>query len=413
MNDFYIPWKAWYGDEQLELTFPENWNVQIYHINDITGLSPEQIKSAFQNPIGTKHISEIAQGKKSAAIAVDDISRPTPTYNLLPEIIDQLKSGGISEENIKIIIATGAHQKLTEDELIKKLGTNIIHNFQICNHNPYDDLIDIGICYGNVPVKINKFFIESDLRIVAGSVTPHPFAGFSGGAKIVLPGLSDIKTIEMTHRAALMGFSGNLGEVEGNKFRYHAEQIANKIGVQISIHSVVNAQREIAGLFIGDISKAYYEAVSFAKKKYLTKADDNLDVVILNAYPKDTDLSQIENSFIPYRFSKGSVIHENGLVVITAACSKGLGYHGLFGPGMPLYREPVQKHFLGKRDLFLYSPNITHQDFKRLFWEGYLHFAEWSDVISTIKRKFPKNCNIGIFPCAPLQLSVINKEHRK
>ena len=265
--------------------------------------------------------------------------------------------------------------------------------------------MDIDISLGNISVKINKHFIKSDLKIVVGSVIPHPFAGFSGGAKIVFPGLAGIDAIERSHRAALMGFAGGFGKVEGNRFREQAENIAKRIGIDIAINIVVNSQRKIAGLFVGDVIQAHRKAVKFACDVYSTKAPEALDVAILNAYPKDNELLQAEGAFNIYRSAQNHLVKENGTVIITSACSVGLGNHGLFEPGANLYRKPTPKRFLGNRKFIFFSPNINNTDFHSVFWDGYSMYADWQEITAELQSEYHDDCRIGVFPHATLQLS--------
>lgn len=405
MKNLYIPWKAWYGDEKYKLIFPEDWTAQIYPMKDAMEISREQIRTAFSNPIGTGTISQLAEGKKTAVIAVDDICRPTPAYDILPEVLSQLKAGGIKKENIKIIIALGAHRALTQDELIKKLGEDVVRHFEVYNHNPVENLVDINTSLSNVPVKINKHFVKSDLKIVVGSVIPHPFAGFSGGAKIVFPGLAGIEAMERSHRAALMGLSGSLGKVKGNRFREQAEKIAKKAGMDIAINVIVNSQRNISGLFVGDVVQSHREAVKFARDVYSTEVPENLDVAVLNAYPKDNELLQAGGAFNFYRSAQERLVKESGTVIIASACSLGLGSHGLFEPGANLYRKPTKKRFLGNRKFIFFSPNISDTDFHSVFWNGYPMYADWQKIIAELSSEYHNDCCVGIFPHATLQLA--------
>ncbi len=406
MNQFAVPWKAWFGDEGKKLAFPNCWNVKLYPMNDASTLNIDQIRVAFSNPYGSKTINELAIGKKSVAIAIDDLSRPTPTQILMSEIIHQLLLGGVKKEKIKFIVALGAHRPLDKNEITKKLGKHICQNFQVINHDPCNDLIDIGMHLSNKPVQINKYFIEANLKIVIGSVLPHPFAGYSGGAKMIFPGLAGISAVEWTHKAALMGFAGKLGDVNNSRFRKRAEEIASKVGIDYAINVVINSSRKIAGIFSGDIIHSHRKAVDFARSVFTTKIpDDILDVAIFNAYPKDNELYQSETALNIFQSAKGNFVKKNGIVVITSACSTGMGAHRLFEPGGLLYRVPIKKSFLADRHLIFFSPNIKKSEFEALFWNGYSFFSDWEEVISALKLKYHDKCDIAIFPQGTLQLS--------
>jgi len=399
MKNISIPFKAWYGDEEFVIEFPDNWDIQIYKMVDAPPILNNELEESFHNPVGSEKISNLTRGKSTTAIAVEDITRPTYLKDILLYIIKELNIGGIESKNIKIIVSLGAHRPLLRDDLIKKLGAEIVNRFDIYNHNPFENLSIIN------GIPINRFFAEADLKIVVGTVIPHPFAGFSGGAKIVFPGLAGIELVVKTHKSVLMGLKGRIGVVEGNKFREELEQMAKKIGIDIAVNIVSNSKRQISKVVVGDIIAAHRVAVKFAKDVYVTKVPKEVDVVLLNAYPKDTELLQAENAFDLYRSCNKSMIKENGVIILVSACSVGKGYHGLFQPGMPLYRPPLKKRFLGDKTLFFFSQNINYLDFCDMFWNGYLFFNNWQKLITELKKIYPDNCQVAIFPHSSIQLA--------
>ncbi len=400
-----IPWQAWYGDEVFGIEFPEEWNVQVCEMKDAEKIDQHGIEEAFVTPIHTSTIAEMALGKKTAAIAVEDITRPSPLADILGEVICQLQEGGIQDDGIKIVVSTGGHRPLLRDDLIKKLGKDIVERIDIYNHNPFENLVDTGIILGKVPVRINRFFIEAELKIVVGTIVPHTFAGFSGGGKIVLPGLAGIEILERSHKFVMMGLRGGIGEVEGNRFREEVEDVAKKIGVDLGINLVVNSKRELAGIFVGDVVDAHRAGVRLARQVYATDISRQVDVAVLNAYPKDMEMFQIDNAFGMYRSAGQGLVKDDGVVILTSACSLGRGYHALFEPGMRLHKPPVKRKFLGNRELWVYSPNINKTDFATLFWEGYSLFNRWDDVIERLEERYKKDCCLAIFPYSSLQIA--------
>jgi len=196
MREASIPWAAWFGDDSLTLTFPEQWEISVCAMRDAPALSAEQMRAALQHTIATPSLHDLLQGCKTVAIAVDDLSRPTPTHTLLPFLLEELFAGGIQKEHITFVISLGSHTALTQSDLEKKLGKEIVAQYRVLNHDCYGDLVDLGVSVGKVPVRLNAAFMAADFKILLGSVVPHAFAGFSGGAKMVLPGLSNIESIE-------------------------------------------------------------------------------------------------------------------------------------------------------------------------------------------------------------------------
>ena len=229
MKTLSLPWKAWHGDESFGLFFPEFWDVQVCSMAQTPQLTELEIQSALRNSIGGVGLSGMSPNPRSVAIVVDDITRPTPTKVLLPLVLDQLAATGIAREKIKIIVAVGSHAPLSEADLSRKLGAEIVREYKILQHDPLRNLAEIGICLDKIPVKINKDFLDSDLKISMGCITPHPFAGFSGGGKLILPGLASMEVIERTHRYVVMGFRGGMGIVEGNQFREEVEEVCRQV----------------------------------------------------------------------------------------------------------------------------------------------------------------------------------------
>jgi len=200
MRIFNVPWKAWYGDEEFKLTFPSDWEVKFFSMCDAPTIGKKNISKTLLSPIGSEPLSVVAKGKKKAVIAVDDISRPTPVYRILPLIMDELKRAGIKEKDVRIIVSLGAHRPMLREDLIKKVGENTWNLVAIFNHHPFENLVNLGTSSRGTPIHINKEFMDADIKIGIGCIVPHTYAGFGGGGKIVLPGISGIDTLEANHQ---------------------------------------------------------------------------------------------------------------------------------------------------------------------------------------------------------------------
>ena len=399
-----IPWGTWHGDMDLELGFPSQWDLDVAKIKDADTLTLADIQLSLQNPHGTDTLQSMATGKKNAVIAVEDITRPTRLEGLLIGIVDALSSAGLKDDQIKFIICNGAHAPMHKNQIEMKYGESLLKRFIFLNHNPYDNLTDTGIILGKTPVRLNSFFHEADLKIAVGTIMPHSFAGFSAGAKLLLPGLSDMATLERTHKFVMMGFRGGVNDVETNKFRAEIEDVAQKVGVDFFCGAVPNFKRDIAGIFTGDIIKAHRQGVAFARDIFKTQIKPKANIAVLNAYPKDTELIQADAALTPLKTIKESMVKENGIYIIISRCSDGYGYHSLFGPGMPLSRKPVKRGMLKKRDLIVFAPGINTPEFKTMYWDGYTLCNQWKDVLEIISEKYPSHCRVTVLPSAPLQL---------
>lgn len=408
MKGISLPWKAWHGDEVCELVFPDSWEVQVRSMKNASGLSVRDIEIALRQSNGGSEFDAVLSGAKNAAVVIDDITRPTPTKILLPLVLDQLGRAGISEDNIKVIVALGSHGVLSKDELVLKLGAELVKRCNIFQHDPANNLVDIGVRLDKMPVRINKDFVDADVKLSMGCITPHPFAGFSGGGKLILPGLASLEVIERTHRYVVMGFRGGMGVVEGNQFREEVEEVCRKSGLSLIVDCVVNQDRQIAGVFVGDFKDAFLKGVEFARQVYQTPLPPTAetDVAILNAYPKDTDLIQSENAFNVLRSTPHNFLKDRGTIVLMTASSHGQGRHGIFAPGGRLYRKPIRKRWLGNKDLIIYSPGVSNEDCQNIFWEGYRFCSSWGEVLRGLGASYQDDCRVAIFPCASMQLGV-------
>lgn len=399
-----IPWGAWYGDETLTLSFPSRFDVHMLGIQDAPCLKGQDIRSALKFGVGGKALCEMAQGKEKVVVAVEDITRPSKLDQVLQAVLKELKIAGVKKENIAFLICAGAHVPMDTDGWMRKAGKVASMGFRMLNHNPWEHLSDTGHILWGGPVKINKHFLEADLRIAIGSIIPHPFAGFSSGAKLIIPGLSDFDTIKRCHKLVMMGFRTANIDPEKNKFRQEIENVVSEIGVDLFVGLVPNFYRDIAGIFVGDIIRAHREGVKFAQKIFRSEARRVYDVVVLNAYPKDMELIQTDAVFGALKRVNFKFVKQDGIVIVVTKSSLGLGGHLLFGPEKPLYRRPVKRRYLMERELVVFSPDIGEIEFHSMYWSGYKLAKTWKACLSLIEDRFQGNCHVGVFPCAPLQL---------
>ena len=397
-----VPWGCWDPEDTLELHFPSRFSVQVNGMRDGRPLSAAATAEAVRRPFDSKPLHQLAVGARTAVIAVDDITRPTPAATVLPLILSELE--GIPSENIRILVALGAHRPMVRAELEKKLGAAILDEFDVEQHHPYENLIDLGRSSRGTPIWLNRSFCEAELKVSVGGVMPHPYMGFGGGAKLVVPGLAGIDTLQANHQPAVTGISGGLANSDVDA-RRDVEEIALKAGLDFTCNVVVNSRREIAGLFCGHPVTAHRAAARFATDIYATAAPDApYDVVCLNAYPKDGELLQVGNALNCYRTSSAPLLKRDGTLVITACCQLGRGYHSLHGPGMRLHRAPTAKPYLDGRQVVFFSPHLNERDFRVSFAPEYRLFTSWEELGAYLDAKHHDPVSIGVFPTAPLQI---------
>jgi len=397
-----LPWGAWFGDREMELFVPADWEITTYALPQTSRISTKAITEKI------KPLAALLKNAQPASviIVVDDLTRPVLLADLMNAISNEIRLAGLLPEQIKILIGLGSHRGLSQEAMTKKLGARTVRAYQCFNHEPAHT-IPIDVLWGKTSVKLNRRYVEADFKIVISGLTPHSFAGFSGGAKMLFPGLSDMETIAKTHKSVLMGFMGKLGDMAHNKFRDVIEAFVEKVGIDFFIGAVLNGDRSLHNLFCGDYVTAHRLAAQRAREIYLTdiSSAEPYDLLILNAYPKDTELLQAENGFIPLKSAKQPLVKEGGMVLLTSACSEGLGHHGLFGPGGLLYRTPRPLRFLKNLRFSFFGANITENDFHQVFAEEYPLFTDKNQLCDYLSAELPQNARVAVFPYASLQLT--------
>jgi len=403
MKTAHIPWGAWHGDGDFELTFPDSWEVELAPMRDAPDVGEEELRAAFRMPIGTPRLRELARGKGRVAIAIDDISRPTPASRLMPLIWEELEAGGIKPEQVVLIFAVAAHRFHAREDSLKKAGEWAIQTFETHSHHCYENLVDLGKTSFGTPVFLNRFFAEADLRIGVGSVTPHGGPGFGGGAKIVLPGVVGIETITANHGGHL---KGGRGLMEGNELRADMEEAARMARLDVIVNCVLTMRRGIAGLFVGDMVAAHREGVKLARQVYGTPLPEPADVVVFNAYPEDTELVQAGKGLgVGARVGK-RLLRVGGSVVLTAACSEGRGIHSHGQPYMHTNRpRGMRPTFNPVGKSIGFSPNLSAPDFYFNYSKEVLFFNRWEEVRAELERTHGPGCRVVVFPCGSIQIA--------
>ncbi len=405
-----IPWHAWYGDEYLELAFPDGWRGQAYWPVDGPDMGDDEIIAAFDHPIGSPTIEELARkksrnGRCTVAIAVDDISRPTPAARLMPVLMQRLETGGVNLDDVTVVLGVGMHRLMSKEEMLKKLGQAACDRLDVHNSFPYDNLADLGLSDRGTPIKVSRHFAGADLKIGVGSITPHGGPGFGGGAKVVIPGVSSFETVSSMHEPGRL--KTGLLNVDDNELRADVEDMAAKIGLDAIANVVVTSRRGIAGVFVGDFVKAHRAGVAQARRIYATPIPpEPVDIVICNAYPKDTDFLQAGLGLNPLNSASlvgRQLVKEDGTVVILTASPEGRGYHSLYSPGMIYGRS--NGHWRENpptyqgRPLLYVSPHITPQDARST-----LTFGDWEGARRYLDERY-RDPTFAVFPCGALQVA--------
>ena len=405
--------RAWYGDEELTLNFPTGWEVEVLGPKDASTLSDTQIEQAFADPVGTPRISELAKGKKSAAIVVDDLSRPTPAARVIPFLLRELASAGVPKSEIRFVVGGGSHRPITDAEIEKKIGADIAAEYEATNHDFMGgDLRALGNLDNGMPIYLDHVVADADFKVCLGGIYPHGSVGFGGGAKLVVPGIAGFATMFYFHT-----FSPGRGhaviERKGSEpdHRDFSEAVAGVLGLDVIVNTVLNSRREICGLFVGDFVEAHRKGAHFALETYGTEIPETsrkeTDLVVLNCYPLDSDPIQTGKAL--WALSYFEKAHRMAL----NPASDGICYHGLFEQiDYARFRQQQSERAeselpapqLGTQDqLHVWSEHFLVDDFYKKH-PGALLFRDLEELIALFAERLPARAKVAVLPAAGIQV---------
>ena len=419
MNSVEIYTGAWHGDSSSYLTFPESWDVHVIGDNPGPALEVEAMQQRMLQPIGTERLASLARGCASAAIVIDDISRPTPTADLLPLVLDELEEGGIPASATKIVIAAGGHEPASDDDNIKKLGVETAARVRWELHDPDGDLVHVGQSPSGIPLHVNRTVMNADLKIGIGSLTPHDGAGFSGGSKILVPGVAGTQTARYLHDF-LKGAKFRGGSID-NDFRRELDIITGELGLNFIVNVILNHRRQVAELFAGDRVLAHREGSRRAAELFAVVVPTDADIVVANTYPFDANLWFVPWGTWPLMSTRPEVTR-----VALADGSQGAGSHrlkptelGFLGRAWVRFRTLRPRHVLKQvrhlvtsltrtrsrkmLDFLMVCPNISEEDMALRFPAATL-YRSWNDLQKELESRYgDRAVKVAVLPCAPLQ----------
>jgi nickel-dependent lactate racemase len=286
------------------------------------------IESVIHNPIGSLPLTKIVRSHHKVVIVVDDITRPTPTSILIEPILNVLEEIGVSDKNILIVFALGVHRKMSKAEMIKVLGTEIFNRYDCFNHEAFIDseLVDLGFTEFGTPLFVNRKVFEADIRILTGVIKPHNLAGYSGGAKAILPGVCGVKTIMYNHNFKTQSHPySRLGILEKNPLRKDIEEVIKKMGSTFIVNLILDYKENICKVVAGDCIKAHKEGARFLDTIAKRHVSEEVDICICGTpSPMDNTVYQMCNSFVvPFR-SPRPIIKKRGIIICLGEALEGI-----------------------------------------------------------------------------------------
>lgn len=312
-----------YGHERRTIEIPEEnlaWIEGPRHADPIPNIEVV-IRDAIRNPIGSPKLAElIARYGKRTLILVDDSTRSTPQKLILPILLDELNTAGVPDSEISGMIALGTHRWMNDTEIEQRVGTEVLKRIRVTNmsHDP-KNFKDLGVTPLGIPIHVNRRYLDTPITIAVGNIIPHMYAGWSGGAKMVQPGVTSAVTTGRTHLIAGPRVYEILGNVE-NEVRREMEAIAVQTGLKFIVNVVLDASGSVAGVVTGDLIKAHRAGIEIAKPIYMLELSEKPDIVVASSHPADRDLWQ---GFKPVN-NCGMLAKDGGTLILIIPAPEGI-----------------------------------------------------------------------------------------
>jgi nickel-dependent lactate racemase len=318
-----------YGKTGLSLDLPDDVEATIIQKRPMPLLQdPEHaVKSSFVNPVNCKTLRDEAKSCRSACILICDITRPVPNGQILPALIKELTEGGMNPSAITILVATGLHRPSEGDELRELVGNDWVYStISVVNHFARNDADHeyIGTTSGGIEARLDRRFLKADLRIVVGLVEPHFMAGYSGGRKIIAPGVAHEKTIRSFHCARILEDCRSAScVIEGNPLHNAQMEILRMVGKCLAVNTVIDENKKISFVNFGEIEASHLEAISFVRPYAIIPINRRFKTVLTSSagYPLDKTYYQTVKGMV----GAVDILEPGGDIIIVSACSEGVG----------------------------------------------------------------------------------------
>lgn len=308
-----------YGERKIDFEIPsENLCFNIRrNACEPPESEPGEIVRALQNPIGTRKLQEMVTRNSRVVILVDDRTRMTPQKVILPYVLEELRSAGVKNNQIKLVIAQGTHRNMTVDEIRERFGDEVVSQVEIRNHDCFNNLMDMGVTRRGTRILVNRDVMEADFRIAVGGVLPHHPAGWSGGAKMLLPGVAGKETVNAMH---LLGANeSQLGKIN-SPCREEMEDFAREVGLHFIFNVILNENGKILRAVSGHFIDAHRDIVAWGKKINGVAFGEKADITISSSYPFDYDLTQADKGL----FSAALATKTGGEIILLSPCTEGI-----------------------------------------------------------------------------------------
>jgi nickel-dependent lactate racemase len=409
-----------FGKHGIQFSLPEGFRYEAVESHSASALidPDESLNYALDHPVAGPPLSVLAQGKRTAAIAVCDITRPAPNSRTLPTLLRRLHASGIPVEGVTILIATGLHREATSEEIETIVGHEIASTYHVVNHDARSitDHRYLGNTRNGTPVYIDERFLSADLHITLGFIEQHLMLGFSGGRKLIAPGIAAQETIKIIHSPKFMREPlATEGSLEENPLHHELLEMASMARHDFMLDVTLTQDRQISGVFAGSPVQAHAAGVDFLRKTSLGQLSGLADAVITSAAGHPLDLTF-------YQMIKGitaaqHIVKPGGRILTIGECPEGIGsaefaeklsaFNGCQDflddiQGRPVVIDQWQLEKLAlvglQNELFFYAPGITKQQLGALAERS---FSNLKEAIATTLAGLPPGATVALVPDGP------------
>ena len=312
-----------YGNGVQTVELPQENLLGVLHAAPIEHerRGPDAVSWALAHPIGSAPLHQLAKSGQKIAIVTSDITRPLPSYQILPGVLDELYRAGVRPEDITVVLALGSHRKHTPEEVIHLVGRECYETVR-CVDSDATDCIHLGDTAHGTPVDITRAVAEADFRICLGNIEFHYFAGYSGGAKAIMPGVSTPLAIQANHRLMVSPLAC-AGRLEGNPVREDLEEAAAICGVDFIVNVVLDEHKQIVFAVAGDVTRAHRAGCAYLDRMYRCPIPEKADIVLVSqgGAPKDANLYQTQKALDNAKHA----VKDGGTIILIGACPESLG----------------------------------------------------------------------------------------
>jgi nickel-dependent lactate racemase len=312
-----------YGKKTIPVTIPDANLGRVLQAGDLeaAGSEEEIMHAALDAPVKSPYLEEVVKAGEKVVIITSDVTRPMPSARVLPVIVDRLNKAGVSDDDITVVFGLGSHRKHTEEEKQRLAGEDIFHRIR-CIDSDGEDVVSLGMTTSGTPMDIFRPVVEADRRIALGNIEYHYFAGYSGGYKALMPGVSTFEAIQKNH-SHMVKPAAKAGNMVGNPVREDMEETAKFITIDFLFNVVLDEHKKIVGAFAGHPVAAHRKGCDYLDTLYSCSIEERADIVVVSpgGFPKDINLYQAQKALDNSKHA----VKKGGIIILTAACTEGLG----------------------------------------------------------------------------------------